>query len=96
HSSSNIPTHNLPIPRLIPQESIGLIGLIHALGHAPPSPLLSPSPPLPLPLFPASHLIPQESIGLIHALGHFGPRSSSNLSYWGLAGCVNNASMLDY
>ncbi|CAI5492471.1 unnamed protein product, partial [Closterium sp. Naga37s-1] len=38
----------------------------------------------------------QESIGLIHALGHFGPRSSSNLSYWGLAGCVNNASMLDY
>ncbi|CAI5474110.1 unnamed protein product, partial [Closterium sp. Yama58-4] len=35
-------------------------------------------------------------MGLIHALGHFGPRSSSNLSYWGLAGCVNNASMLEY
>ncbi|CAI5482549.1 unnamed protein product [Closterium sp. Yama58-4] len=38
----------------------------------------------------------QESIGLVGAFGHFGPRSSSNLSYWGLAGCVNNASLLDY
>ncbi|CAI5528694.1 unnamed protein product [Closterium sp. Naga37s-1] len=38
----------------------------------------------------------QESTGLVRALGHFGPRSSSNLSYWGLAGCVNNATMLDY
>ncbi|CAI5474111.1 unnamed protein product, partial [Closterium sp. Yama58-4] len=37
-----------------------------------------------------------ESIGLVGAFGRFGPRSSSNLSYWGLAGCVNNNSMLAY
>ncbi|CAI5528695.1 unnamed protein product [Closterium sp. Naga37s-1] len=38
----------------------------------------------------------QEAIGVVRTLGHFGPRSSSNLSYWGLAGCVNYNSMMDY
>ncbi|CAI5466161.1 unnamed protein product [Closterium sp. Yama58-4] len=32
----------------------------------------------------------------MRVLGSFGPRSSSNLSYWGLAGCVNNVTLLEY
>ncbi|CAI5510253.1 unnamed protein product [Closterium sp. Naga37s-1] len=38
----------------------------------------------------------KEGTGLMKMLGSFGPRSSSNLSYWGLAGCVNNESLLQY
>ncbi|CAI5936162.1 unnamed protein product [Closterium sp. NIES-64] len=38
----------------------------------------------------------QESVGWVTVFGHFGPRSSSNLSYWGLAGCVNNNSIMSY
>ncbi|CAI5482544.1 unnamed protein product [Closterium sp. Yama58-4] len=38
----------------------------------------------------------QEAVGLVKEWAHFGPRSSSNLSYWGLAGCVNNNSIMAY
>ncbi|CAI5482547.1 unnamed protein product [Closterium sp. Yama58-4] len=54
------------------------------------------TPLSPLPPYLPTRLTVQEAIGLISALGHFGPRSSSNLSYWGLAGCVNIKSMADY
>ncbi|GJP36359.1 hypothetical protein CLOM_g20874 [Closterium sp. NIES-68] len=38
----------------------------------------------------------QESTGLMKVFGRFGPRSSSSLQYWGVAGCVNNATLLKY
>ncbi|CAI5466231.1 unnamed protein product, partial [Closterium sp. Yama58-4] len=47
-------------------------------------------------LSPVSRLVLQEAIGVVRTLAHFGPRSSSNLSYWGLAGCVNYNAMSDY
>ncbi|CAI5962671.1 unnamed protein product [Closterium sp. NIES-65] len=64
----------------------------------PPSfrlPLFISPVPSPAPLC-SSHLTPQESVGRVTVFGHFGPRSSSNLSYWGLAGCVNNNSIMSY
>ncbi|GJP36332.1 hypothetical protein CLOM_g20853 [Closterium sp. NIES-68] len=38
----------------------------------------------------------EAATGLMKVFARFGPRSNSSLQYWGLGGCVNNASLLKY
>ncbi|CAI5521265.1 unnamed protein product, partial [Closterium sp. Naga37s-1] len=104
-SLPNRPTHRSPPPSLL--QPIPLFPHTHFPFLRPSNPPMTrphpsrdpslllispPPPPLPILASPTSG----EAIGLVSVLGHFGPRSSSNLSYWGLAGCVNNNSMSDY